>query len=133
MTFSDFVGIPHVDLGRDRAGVDCYGLLRLVYAEMLSVDLPSFAGAYASCSEHARLGALVAGEADAGTWQLVRDVQIYDALVFRVGRHDCHVAVAVDRTRMLHVHARSSAVIVPRNDPMWRDRFSGAYRHEALL
>ncbi|MBN8189557.1 C40 family peptidase [Salipiger thiooxidans] len=133
MTFSDFVGIPHLDLGRGRAGADCYGLLRLVYAELLGIDLPSFSGAYTSCEEHAHLGALVAGEADAGPWRPVGEIRAYDALLFRVGRHDCHVAVAVDRTRMLHVHARSSAVIVPRNDPMWRDRFAGAYRHEAML
>ncbi|MCA0963275.1 C40 family peptidase [Salipiger bermudensis] len=133
MSWSDFVGLPHADLGRDRAGVDCYGLLRLVYAEDLGIDLPSFTEGYATCAEHARLAAMVAGESMAGPWAPVDQIQPYDALVFRVGRHDCHVAVAVDRTRMLHVHARSSAVIVSRKDPMWRDRFVRAHRHEAML
>jgi cell wall-associated NlpC family hydrolase len=132
VSWSSFVGIPHADLGRDRAGADCYGLLRLIYAEALGIDLPSFSGAYMSCAEHAEIAGLLAGEATAGPWQSVEQIQPYDALLFRVGHHDCHVAVAVDRTRMLHVHARSSSVIVPRKDPMWRDRFSGAFRHEAL-
>ena len=44
MSLSNFVGIPHADLGRDRAGCDCYGLLRLVYAEDLGIALPSFTG-----------------------------------------------------------------------------------------
>lgn len=132
MSWSDFVGIPHCDLGRDRAGADCYGLLRLVYAEALGVDLPSFIGPYASCAEHAEIEALLAGQVVAGPWRPVDRIKPYDALLFRVGQHDCHLGVAVDRTRMLHVHARSRSVIVPRSDPMWRDRLVGAYRHEAL-
>ena len=133
MSLSDFVGIPHAELGRDRAGCDGYGRLRLVYAEVLGSALPSFTGTYATCAEHAQIAALLTGEAAAGPWQPVTRSRPYDALLFRVGRHDCHVAVAVDRARMLHVHARSRAVIVPRADPTWRDRFSGAFRHEALL
>lgn len=133
MSFSDFVGIPHLDLGRDREGADCYGLLRLVYREDLGIELPSFTGTYASCAEHDEIQALLAGEAMAGPWRPVERIQAYDALLFRVGRHDCHVAVAVDQGRMLHVHSRSRAVIARRSDPMWRDRLSGAYRHEAML
>ena len=59
MSLSDFVGIPHADLGRDRAGCDCYGLLRLVYAEDLGIALPSFTGTYATCAEHAQIAALL--------------------------------------------------------------------------
>jgi len=69
VSLSDFVGIPHADLGRDRAGCDCYGLLRIVYAEDLGIALPSFTGTYATCAEHAQIAALLAGEAAAGPWQ----------------------------------------------------------------
>lgn len=133
MSFSDFVGIPYADLGRSREGADCYGLLRLVYAEDLGVTLPSFAGSYETCAEHAEIAALMAEAASAGPWRPVAEIAPYDALLFRVGRFDCHVAIAVDARRMLHAHARSRSVIVRRSDTLWRDRFAGAYRHEAML
>ncbi|MCA0851303.1 C40 family peptidase [Salipiger thiooxidans] len=133
MSFSGFVGIPYADLGRTRQGADCYGLLRLVYAEALGIELASFSGAYGTCAEHAEIAALMADEAETGPWRPIEEIAPYDALLFRVGRFDCHVAIAVDARRMLHAHARSSSVIVPRSDRAWRDRFAGAYRHEARL
>ena len=42
MWFEDYVGIPFVDLGRDRSGIDCYGLIRLLYSERLSVEMPDY-------------------------------------------------------------------------------------------
>ena len=37
---NEYVGIPWLWRGRDRTGIDCYGLVRLVYREQLSVELP---------------------------------------------------------------------------------------------
>lgn len=127
-----FIGIAHLDGGRDRYGCDCWGLVRLVYAERLGIVLPSYAGDYATTHERAELTALIARGRVAGAWRAVDRAQAFDALVFRVGPHASHIALAVDVRHMLHVHARGASVIVPQADAMWRNRLTGIYRHEAM-
>jgi hypothetical protein len=123
-----FVGLPHRDHGRDASGVDCWGLLRLVYAEALGVDLPDYLDACPSLRERADLSALIEGQRDAGGWQPVQEIAPFDALLFRVGPHATHIAVAVDATRMLHVAAGSRSVIERIDSPTWRKRRVGVYR-----
>lgn len=37
-----FVGIPYKKMGRDRNGVDCYGLVRLVLKKIVGQNWPSY-------------------------------------------------------------------------------------------
>lgn len=39
---NDYVGIPYVSLGRTRRGVDCYGLIKLVYENEYGEILPDW-------------------------------------------------------------------------------------------
>jgi cell wall-associated NlpC family hydrolase len=40
MSFKNFIGLPYEHLGRDVKGIDCYGLVILIYKENLGVELP---------------------------------------------------------------------------------------------
>jgi hypothetical protein len=46
MWANTYVGLPWKERGRDRGGIDCFGLVRLVLIEQRGVRLPSFAGDY---------------------------------------------------------------------------------------
>lgn len=128
MTFSDYVGIPYRAHGTDRGGVYCYGLLQLVYAEMLGIDLPS--------RDHIADYGVVRGEAirddiEAGIWREVDEPKPFDAVLYRMLGNDFHIGIATSRRHVLHAN-RPQVVIIPFSDPKWTRRLTGIYRHEAL-
>lgn len=124
-----YLGLRQADHGRDRDGVDCWGLVRLVYADELGIDLPSYTEVCPDLAERAELGALITGERDRGPWREVTRPEPFDVLLFRIGPHATHVAVAVDHRDMLHVHGHSESCIVSISD-RWRKRLVGVYRYQ---
>lgn len=122
-----YVGIPSRDHGRDRDGCDCWGLVRLVYADELGIRLPGYDETYVSTEEHAAIGAAIAGRPDA--WFEVHRPAAYDVRLYRIGAHPCHVALHVGGGRMLHVTRGDAAKIEPTDSPVWEHRLVGIYRY----
>ena len=127
---SKFVGVPFIDGGRDIRGVDCYGLVYLVYREVLGIELPG----YGEISAHdmARASHRIRTDSAMAPWVPVTGpAQAMDVLVMR-GR-PLHVGVMVDAGHVLHVEAATASVIVPVDrSPQVRWRRLSLHRHEAL-
>ncbi|WP_165937523.1 C40 family peptidase [Antarcticimicrobium sediminis] len=125
---SRYVGTPYADHGRSRAGVDCWGLACVVYAQELGIVLPSYAGAYASAEEIDEVDALLYGAKERQHWRQVPSARPFDLFEFRTGGRAAHVGIALDARRMLHVHAGGAALVEPLQ-PRWITRRIGIYRH----
>lgn len=131
---SRYIGIPYVDLGRDRRGLDCWGLARLVYAEEAQIDLPVYEQAHQTLMERAEVAELLGRGAASATWHQVTALRALDLIVFRVGRLDSHVGIALGRDGlMLHISRGGSSRIESWRAGYWQPRFSGAYRHRELV
>lgn len=117
-------------LGRDHAGVDCWGLMVLA-ARVGGMAWPSYAGDYASPDEYREINAVVAREAASPLWREVTldEAEEFDVLVFRRARWDRHTAMFVRKGVMLHIEGKGH---VSRLDdyrhPDWRDLLTGVYR-----
>ena len=138
----DYVGIPFLDLGRDRAGCDCWGLVRLVLTERAGLDLPSLATSYGSERNVASVSALVETTRIAGDWRRVEpgNERPLDAVELSTAvRTDAgwtfgplHVGVVVGSGWMLHVERATDAVLVRYGDPSMTRRVLGFWRHHRL-
>lgn len=124
-----FVGLPYVEFGRDRRGVDCWGLAVFVYAERLGITLPSYSGRYTSVEEHAELAALIGDVTSAGTWSEAAYPRAFDIAVFRRGREETHVGIVVSPGLMLHTSVGDHSRLEHYGTGRWGHRLSGIYRH----
>lgn len=127
--WNKYVGLPHLPHGRDWDGVDCWGLVRLVFREERGVRLPSYVGRCPALDESRDLASLITSERDAGPWEKVEHPQPFDVLLFRVGAYETHVGVAVDAHHMLHSFGGAGAVIVRVDSARWKTRLVGVYRY----
>jgi cell wall-associated NlpC family hydrolase len=129
-----FLNLPYLETGRTRAGVDCWGIVRIVYGEALGIDLPSFDGRYVDLKEREEIERLF-NEALEDWVDVPRGQERqFDVLRFQVGRYRTHVGIVVEPRRdMLHaVHGEPSALAIYR-DPPWAPRLIGAQRHREML
>lgn len=131
MIFDRFVGIPYLDRGRSIVGLDCWGLLHLVYRELRGIELPSYAERYVTGSDRAEMARLIAGELD--EWQEIEAgaEKIFDGVLMREGQFPRHIGVVTQPGMVLHVFEGQTSRIERYRSGILANRIVGFYRFKA--
>ncbi|WP_321367573.1 NlpC/P60 family protein [uncultured Desulfuromusa sp.] len=125
-----YVGIDFVSKGRSWSGVDCYGLLRLIYRHERGIELPALQG-YESTRDHATMNSMIhtqptlIGFIPVGLTEL----QAFDVLVIRQAGFDCHLGIVIDHRRIIHSEHGKMAVVEDFTRPHLRPRIREAWRY----
>lgn len=138
-----YVGLPFVDLGRDRDGVDCWGLVRLILAERAGVDVPSLATSYHSEADTDAVAGVIESERHTGDWLKIPageerafdvaeiSMPVRTVAGWRFG--SLHVGIVVSPGWLIHVeHSTDAALTRYRTDQAMRRRVLGFWRHREL-
>lgn len=129
MWTNDYVGLPWRERGRDRTGIDCWGLVRLVLLDQCRIDLPSYAEDYASPLEQAEVAALIEGRPAGLVGQVSPGCeQPFDLILLRDGGLPSHVGIVAAPRLMLHVRRGQDSAVEPYDGALWRSRVVGFYR-----
>ena len=137
-----YVGIPFVDLGRDRDGCDCWGLVRMILAERAGLLLPCWATAYESEANRHRVLRHAAEQKTAGTWRRIEPPceRAFDVVEMSQPVHigngwgflPIHAGLVVTPGWLIHVeHATAALLVDYRRLPM-RNRVVAFWRHREL-
>lgn len=125
-----YVGIPYRALGRDEEGVDCWGLVRLIYAGRLGVGLPAYDGrGFSGRASVSDVAALVES-AKRTCWHEVpeADAAVPDVVLLRVRGQPIHVGVLVAPKVMLHSLAGHDSAVERLDGLLWSNRIMGFWR-----
>lgn len=127
---NSYVGLPFKRDGRDRNGVDCYGLICLVYKEQLGIELNPFSGIFVDQAPKTMLEVARIMNKDRDNWNNPASIGPFDMLQLRTGKHAFHVGLAVDKRKFIHVEEGIDAVLEDLNSPLWKNRVEWIYRHK---
>lgn len=129
---AEYLNIPFVEHGRERAGADCWGLVRLIFHEQRQIVLPSYAEAYASIEETAELATICRGER-ARAWEPAprAEPSLFDVIIFRIKGEPIHVGLALDNEYFIHTMRHSWSVIERWRSLSWRNRVVEVCRYGA--
>lgn len=127
---ADYIGLPYARQGRTRAGLDCWGLVRLAYLEHRGILLPLYEGGGVDDAERAEIAATLDRARAAAPWRRVAAAQAWDVAVFARARLSGHVGIVIGGGEMLHAHTLHGVVIESYARPPWSGRLIGIYRHE---
>lgn len=139
----DWQGIPWAPLGRDRAGADCWGLVRLVLAAEAGIDVDDW---LVDPDRRGRVAATLRREAASTTWGHVvwsrdrnrpdqlRHARAYDVvLMTEAGGHlPQHVGVVCGAGALLHSEEASGSVVAALDRLPILGRILSIHRHLSL-
>ncbi len=126
MNFEKYIGIPFKEKGRDTTGVDCWGLVRLIYKQEYGVNLPSFASDY-ELSDDGRVGELFAQYKEG--WETLSQPEPGCAVLFRIFGTESHIGLVVDSASFIHVREGLDSVIESLESAKWSKRIVGFYKY----
>lgn len=125
---ADYIGIPFVSGGRDRTGLDCYGLLRLVMAERHGYQLPLLAGDYTNALNVADTSPLFVREVPVICSQPLEGPQEGALAIMQVGGLPCHIGIWCGGGCILHARSGVGVVAEKIDSRRLPGRIAGWYR-----
>lgn len=128
---NEYIGIPYKSRGRDRTGLDCWGLMCLVWAEKLGRPLPPYEGVdWYKGQRPATIGSTAVEYASQFTPVPFGEEKLGDGILIRMRGHPFHLGLVLSPGWMLHTHEDAGACIENYHSMTWRQRIDGIYRYE---
>lgn len=125
-----YIGLRFAPNGRDYSGVDCWGLVWLVYRHEYGIDLPIYDGVYMDNSIESIQGAHTHIETVQGRFETVETPSEGDIILIRAfGSLISHVGLYTGNKMMLHVMAGINSTVEKISGSRWKDRIAGYRRH----
>lgn len=131
MQFADYIGIPFEEHGRSRRGVDCYGLVRLVMAEVYGLATRDYRD-YAS-TRPKDCAVLFRGAKTDSEWVKASNPLPGDVVLINILGMPAHCGIYIGNGDFIHASHEAGVCIERLAAPLWAKRIAGYYRHRERI
>lgn len=124
----EYIGIPFKPNGRDRNGLDCWGLACLIYLEQKRISLPAYNDIFLNdnLSTLKKVARIMQNEKE--QFEKVERPKAFDLVILRSGMYSWHVGVVIDKRKMIHVMSGIDSVVESFKDGLWANRIDSFRR-----
>lgn len=121
--------IPFKEKGRDAAGLDCWGLVRLIYKNELDIDLPDYLDVYETTEDRDALSKKIREESE--SWLLPETPQEFDVAILNMRGVPMHVGIVTKKNHMIHCARGINTVHENFTISKWKHKIMGYRRWKA--
>lgn len=129
---ASYIGLPWLTDGRDRAGVDCWGLFLLILQEKFNIEVPHYEQIGFRIGEEELLANFMK-EKLPEQWRPLKlgEEQCGDGILLRLRGQPIHIGCVVAEGWMVHVEEGINSTIEQFTRPRWQNRIVGIYRYDS--
>lgn len=125
-----YLVIPYLHHGRTLSGLDCYGLILLIFEEQ-GIELWDINEDYDP--QWSWKGKDLFIENYARDWEVVLDPRFMDVACFKNGKGIVnHAGVVLGENKFIHA-VKAGVVVSKYTDPQWQKRLVGFYRYKGIV
>jgi cell wall-associated NlpC family hydrolase len=133
ISFREYIGIPFKYGGRDKSGVDCWGIITLIYKEKRNIDIFDMTNYDASVESASKFYKSISGFHK--LWKEInidtKILQPYDVILFTLDLEQkdipTHIALYTDLNKIIHCTENMPVTITRMN--RWLPFAHSAYRY----
>ena len=133
MWHDKYIGLPYKSLGRDTKGIDCYGLVYLIYKNELGISLPKMDLGYLNGLDTREVAPVFHDGLElfikSGFVKEVNGFKPFDLLLFERNGYLSHIGTCISKDKFLHADLGSASCIERVKHRYWKNRLKGVYRY----
>jgi len=123
-----YAKIPFVEKGRSLGGCDCWGIVFLIYRDILNIELPTYTEKYQNTADAKVLAKAI--DEEKCDWITEVRPSVGNVILFRLKAHPMHVGVYIGAGKFIHCLSGSGTVIEKVKSITWRNRIVGFYSYK---
>lgn len=132
MDCATYIGLPFLEKGRDRTGVDCWGLVAMLLREQFGLEVPSYTEDYTTTKEGEEIAALIGRESLDWPEVPLAEAQPGDVLILRIKGQPWHCGLVVEPPCFIHAALGVGTVRERWDALLWSRRIVAVHRHPEL-
>ena len=130
MDYRKYIGLPYLNMGRSFSGVDCFGLLYVLYFMERGIILPDYTELKYNKDWYKHENHIL--DSINSKWTKVEEpYKLWDALIFYLSSPTIanHVGIYIEENKFLHIYEGQTSMISHLNK-QWKSKIYAGMRYK---